>query len=94
MGLNNKTNLKNQADLIRYEDGEGKNTAERVGKVLVDIIENVDQSLSTETSERASKDNTLQQAVTVASNTATTAYNEAKRCKNKSNSGPVYCRHS
>lgn len=86
MGLNNKTNLKNQADLIRYEDGEGKNTAERVGKVLVDIIENVDQSLSTETSERASKDNTLQQAVTVASNTATTAYNEAKDAKTKATS--------
>lgn len=39
MGLNNKTTLKSQADLIRYEDGEGKNTAERVGKVISEIIE-------------------------------------------------------
>ena len=52
MGLNNKTNLKSQADLIRYEDGEGKNTAERVGKVIAEIITNADLSLTTETTER------------------------------------------
>ena len=46
MGLNNKTNLKSQADLIRYEDGEGKNTAERVGKVIAEIITNADLSLT------------------------------------------------
>ncbi|WP_279093896.1 hypothetical protein [Muribaculum intestinale] len=44
MGLKNKTALKTQAELIRYEDGEGKNTAERVGKVLSEIIENTDIS--------------------------------------------------
>ena len=83
MGLNNKTTLKSQADLIRYEDGEGKNTAERVGKVISEIIENTDQSLTTETNERVSQDNALQQSVTIASNTATTAYNEAKDAKTK-----------
>ena len=83
MALTNKSNLKSQAELIRNEDSEGKNTAERIGKVLVEIIENTDQSLTTETNERTSKDNTLQQAVTVASNTATTAYNEAKDAKSK-----------
>lgn len=83
MGLNNKTTLKSQADLIRYEDGEGKNTAERVGKVISEIIENTDQSLTTETNERVSQDNALQQSVTIASNTATTAYNEAKDAKSK-----------
>lgn len=83
MGLNNKTTLKSQADLIRYEDGEGKNTAERVGKVISEIIENTDQSLATETNARVSQDNALQQSVTIASNTATTAYNEAKDAKTK-----------
>lgn len=83
MGLNNKTTLKSQADLIRYEDGEGKNTAERVGKVISEIIENTDQSLTIETNERVSQDNALQQSVTIASNTATTAYNEAKDAKTK-----------
>lgn len=83
MGLNNKTNLKSQADLIRYEDGEGKNTAERVGKVIAEIITNADLSLTTETTERVATDNALQQSVTIASNTATTAYNEAKDAKTK-----------
>ncbi|MBO4965871.1 MAG: hypothetical protein J6C81_06365 [Muribaculaceae bacterium] len=83
MGLNNKTTLKNQADLIRYEDGEGKNTAERVGKVISEIIENTDQSLTTETNERVSQENAIRQSVTIASNTATTAYNEAKDAKTK-----------
>ena len=83
MGLNNKTTLKNQANLIRYEDGDGENTAERVGKVISEIIENADQSLTTETTERVQQYNALQQSVTIASNTATTAYNEAKDAKSK-----------
>ncbi len=60
MGLNNKTNLKSQADAIRHEDGEGRNTAERVGKVLVDLIESSDTSLTTEATLREQKDNALQ----------------------------------
>ena len=81
MALSNKTNLKSQADIIRHEDGEGKNTAERVGKVLVDLIEAADSSLTTETQQREQKDNALQQSLTVTSNTATTAYNEASAAK-------------
>ena len=83
MGLNSKTNLKSQADLIRYEDGEGKNTAERVGKLLSEIIENVDQSLTTETNTRVQQDNILQQTASMASSIANTAYNEAKEAKSK-----------
>ena len=60
MGLTNKSNLKSQADLIRYEDSEGQNTAERVGKMLVDIIEATDSALTTEAQQRESKDNALQ----------------------------------
>ena len=80
MGLNSKTNLKSQADLIRYEDGEGKNTAERVGKLLSEIIENVDQSLTTETNTRVQQDNILQQTASMASSIANTAYNEGHNC--------------
>lgn len=83
MGLNSKTNLKSQADLIRYEDGEGKNTAERVGKLLSEIIENADQSLTTETNTRVQQDNILQQTASTASSIANTAYNEAKEAKSK-----------
>ena len=83
MGLNSKTNLKSQADLIRYEDGEGKNTAERVGKLLSEIIENTDQSLTTETNTRVQQDNILQQTASTASSIANTAYNEAKEAKSK-----------
>ena len=83
MGLNSKTNLKSQADLIRYEDGEGKNTAERVGKLLSEIIENTDKSLTTETNTRVQQDNILQQTASTASSIANTAYNEAKEAKSK-----------
>lgn len=82
MGLNNKTNLKSQANLIRYEDGEGQNTAERVGKVLSDIIDSADASLETEKATREQKENVLTQNLAIASNTATSAYNEATSAKN------------
>lgn len=59
MGLNNKTNLKSQASTIRHEDQEGLNTAERVGKVLEELIESADASLTTETQARTQADNTL-----------------------------------
>ncbi len=45
MGLYNKLNIKSQAETIRYEEKEGLNTAERIGKVLVDLIEATDSSL-------------------------------------------------
>lgn len=83
MGLNNKTNLKSQASTIRHEDKEGLNTAERVGKVLEELIESADASLATETNARTQADNNLTQQLTIASNTATTAYNEAKDAKSK-----------
>lgn len=83
MGLNNKTNLKSQASTIRLEDQEGLNTAERVGKVLEDLIESADASLTTETKSRTQADNNLTQQLTIASNIATTAYNEAKDAKSK-----------
>ena len=83
MGLNNKTNLKSQASTIRHEDQEGLNTAERVGKVLEELIESADASLTTETNSRTQADNNLTQQLTIASNTATTAYNEAKDAKSK-----------
>lgn len=83
MGLNNKTNLKSQASTIRHEDQEGLNTAERVGKVLEELVESADASLTTETNARTQANNNLIQQLTIASNTATTAYNEAKDAKSK-----------
>lgn len=81
MGLNNKTNLKSQASTIRHENQEGLNTAERVGKVLEELIVSADASLTTETNARIQANNNLTQQLTIASNTATTAYNEAKDAK-------------
>lgn len=46
MGLNNYSILKILAELIRDEKGDGRNTAERVGQTLVDIIKNTDTSLT------------------------------------------------
>lgn len=63
MGLTNKINLISQANLIRYEVRDGQNTAERIGKVFLDIIENTDQSLQTETKERESSRIALMQAI-------------------------------
>lgn len=81
MALNNKTTLKSQAQTIRREDGEGKNTAERVGKVLEEIVDNVDASLTSETQARQTADtnlqNTLNSAVSIANNAQSTA-NAAK----------------
>lgn len=73
MGLNNKTNLKTQATTIRYEDKEGLNTAERLGKVLEEIVEDTDSSLTSEKDARiASDDNLLSQIA----NNATTFRDE------------------
>ena len=63
MGITNKSLLKSQAELIRYEDSEGQNTAERIGKALVELIEATDISLSTEQTNRESSDNALQQTI-------------------------------
>lgn len=82
MGLNNKSNIKSQADIIRNEDSEGLNTAERVGKVLVDLIEATDLSLETEKSAREQKENFLTQSLNITSNTATQAANDAATAKN------------
>lgn len=81
MALANKTNLKSQAELIRYEDGEGQNTAERVGKVISDIIDNVDTSLTTETQLREQKDNALQSTLNTTAIIANSANENANAAK-------------
>lgn len=45
MNLKNKLNLKSQAEIIRHEDNEGMNTSERIGKMFVDLINSVSDSL-------------------------------------------------
>ena len=85
MGLNNKTNLKSQASTIRHEDKEGLNTAERVGKVLEEIIDATDASLTTESSTREQRDNALTQQLSIASNTAIAAHNVATEAKTTAN---------
>lgn len=82
MALSNKTNLKSQAEVIRYEDGEGQNTAERVGKVLSDLIDNVDASLTTETTQREQKDNALQSSLNTTAILANAASETATQAKN------------
>ena len=86
MGITNKSLLKNQAELIRYEDSEGQNTAERIGKVLVDLIESTDVSLSTEQTNRESADNTLSQTLNSTLTIANNASNNANEAKAKANS--------
>lgn len=81
MALTNKSALKQQAELIRYEDGEGKNTAERVGKALSDIIDNTDSSLAAEETQR----NAVKVTAETALGTANTAYQEAQNAKNTAN---------
>lgn len=83
MGLNNKGNLRTQADAIRNEDGEGKNTAERVGKALVDIIESVDLSLTTETNARVQKDSQLSTDIATTLSIATNASTIASQAKSE-----------
>ncbi len=73
MGLNNKTNLKSQASTIRHEDREGLNTAERVGKVLEELIEATDVSLTTETSARVQAVNSINSQVSIATSAIQTA---------------------
>lgn len=89
MGLTNKSLLKTQAELIRYEDSEGQNTAERIGKALVELVEAVDVSLTTEQSNRESADNSLSQTLnstlTIA-NAAQAAATEAKTAASNASS--------
>lgn len=75
MGLNNKTNLKSQASTIRHEDREGLNTAERVGKVIEELIEATDVSLTTETSARVQAVNSINSQVSIATSAMQTAIN-------------------
>ena len=77
MALNNKTTLLNDATLIRYADKEGFNTAERVGKMLVDLINEIDSSIALEILARESADNTLQQQLTSTSSVANSALTTA-----------------
>ena len=81
MALENKANLRIQADVIRNEDSEGMNTAERVGKALVDLIEATDSSLSKETESREETDSILQQTInstTLIANNAMSAADDAR----------------
>ena len=75
MGLNNKINLKSQASTIRHEDREGLNTAERVGKVIDELIEATDVSLTTETSARVQAVNSINSQVSIATSAMQTAIN-------------------
>ena len=75
MGLNNKINLKSQASTIRHEDREGLNTAERVGKVIEELIEATDVSLTTETSARVQAVNSINSQVSIATSAMQTAIN-------------------
>lgn len=88
MALENKANLKAQADIIRYEDSEGMNTAERVGKVLVEIIEATDTSLTEEAQSRSKGDvllqETLNSTIAIANNAVETA-NQANGTASKAN---------
>lgn len=52
MALNNKPTLTSDAQLIRSAYKEGYNTAERVGKMFVDLINEIDVSLTLETTSR------------------------------------------
>lgn len=83
MALNNKSLLKNQAEVIRYEDSEGNNTAERVGKMLVDIIDATDSSLSEETKARENTDKTLQDTLNSTTAIANNAMNTASESKSR-----------
>lgn len=59
MALKDKSLLKSQAQVIRSEVSEGMNTAERIGKVLEELVDNTDISLTAETDARSDKDNQL-----------------------------------
>lgn len=83
MSLTNKTTLLNDAQLIRYAEKEGFNTAERVGKLFVDFINNVDSALVTEVSERKSADNVLQQQLTTTTSVANQALSTANSANTK-----------
>ncbi len=83
MALNNKSLLKNQAEVIRYEDSEGNNTAERVGKMLVDIIDATDTSLSEETKTRENTDKSLQDTLNSTTAIANNAMGTASEAKSK-----------
>ena len=83
MSLTNKTTLLNDAQLIRYAEKEGFNTAERIGKLFVDFINNVDSALVTEVSERKSADNVLQQQLTTTTSVANQALSTANSANTK-----------
>lgn len=74
MGLKDKTALKNAATIIRTEVNEGRNTADRVGKMFQDLIEKTDESLEAEATARGQVQNTSNAAQNAA-NTALNAIN-------------------
>ena len=83
MSLTNKSTLINDAQLIRYAEQEGFNTAERVGKLFVDFISNVDATLTQEIASRQSADNVLQQQLTTTTSVANSAQSTANSANTK-----------
>lgn len=83
MSLTNKSTLINDAQLIRYAEQEGFNTAERVGKLFVDFINNADAALAQEVANRQSADNVLQQQLTTTTSVANSAQSTATSANTK-----------
>ncbi|MBR4041304.1 MAG: hypothetical protein IKJ09_03265, partial [Bacteroidaceae bacterium] len=72
--------LLEQAAVIRDEQSDGKNTAYRVGALLVSIIEKLDQALTSESitaerNERVSADDALRTSISAETSARTTAIN-------------------
>lgn len=83
MGLSNKSSLKSLADVIRHEFLEGQNTAERVGRVLEELIDSTDLSFNIESQARSNDDNEIRSKVNIILRTSDEAYAESKDAKRR-----------
>ena len=78
----NKTQLLNSANLIRGAKTEAFNTAERVGKMFVDIINETESAISAETAARNQVITQIQTQLLTAQQTATNAQTAATNAGN------------
>ena len=78
-----KTTLLNSATTIQNAKTEGFNTAQRVGKMFVDLINETAEALTSESTTRGNAITTLQSQILTAQQKADLAYNEAKDAKTK-----------
>ena len=78
----NKTQLLNSANLIRGAKTEAFNTAERVGKMFVDIINETEGAISAETAARNQVITQIQTQLLTAQQTATNAQTAATNAGN------------